>query len=256
MLDQITPLILTRDEESNIRRTLTQLSWARRVIVVDSDSTDATVAIARSFPNVVVVQRPLDTLAAQWTFALAQSVTEWVLTLDADYYVPDALTLEMDSLEPPAGVAGYEAAFRYAIEGKALRGTLYPPRIVLLRRVATTFWQDGHTQRVRAAGRVERLRTPITHDDRKPFSRFVSRQQRYMRDEARKLRSSRFADLGAAGRLRKLRVIAPLAVAFHALFVRGLILDGRAGWRYAWERVVAETILSRELFFPESESDS
>ena len=50
-----------------------------------------------------------------------------------------------------------------------------------------------------------------------------------------------------SGRLRKLIVVAPFAVLFHTLFVKGLILDGLAGWRYVWERFVAELILSREM---------
>jgi hypothetical protein len=47
--------------------------------------------------------------------------------------------------------------------------------------------------------------------------------------------------------LRKLIVVAPVAVVIHTLFVKGLILDGPAGWRYVWERFIAEVILSREM---------
>jgi len=53
-LAEITPVLLTRDEEVNIGRTLGQLRWAREVIVVDSESTDRTRQIAASFPNVRV----------------------------------------------------------------------------------------------------------------------------------------------------------------------------------------------------------
>ena len=100
MLDRITPLILTKNEQPNIGRTLGQLSWAREVIVVDSLSSDDTVKIARTFPNVRVLERPFDDLAHQWTFALQQTQTPWVLALDADYFVPDALTAEIARLDP------------------------------------------------------------------------------------------------------------------------------------------------------------
>jgi len=46
--------------------------------------------------------------------------------------------------------------------------------------------------------------------------------------------------------------VAPFAVWFHTLFVKRAILDGRAGWRYTLERLLAELILSRELFRPSS----
>jgi len=241
----VTPLVLTRDEEPNIGRTLSQLAWAREVVVVDSMSGDATVDIARTFPNVRVVQRTFDDLASQWNFALEQSQTDWVLTLDADYFVPAAFVDEIKMLEPPPNVSAYEATFRYAVGGKPLRASLYPPRAVLLRRARCTNFMDGHTQRIRCDGDTFPLRTQLIHDDRKSMARFVERQRRYMRDEAAKIRSG--AALNFASRIRKLRVVAPFAVVIHALFVKGLILDGLPGLRYAYERFVAELILSREL---------
>ena len=246
MLDQVTPVILTRDEEPNIARTLGQLTWARDVVVVDSFSTDATAEIARSFPNVRLFQRKFDEHAAQWTFAQQQVRTPWFLALDADYFVPAAFAAELAELVP-GSLRGYRASFRYAVGGKPLRASLYPPRIVLAATPHATFWQDGHTQRISVDGDVGDLRAPIIHDDRKDFRSFVARQKRYMVAEAEKLRVRDPRSLGIAGRVRKLVFIAPLAVLVHTLFVKGLILDGRAGLRYAWERFVAELILSREL---------
>lgn len=249
----VTPVLLTRDEEANIGRTLMQLAWAAEVIVVDSHSTDQTGAIAHAFPNVRFLQRALDDLASQWTWAVAQAKTPWVLTLDADYFVPDASIQEIAALEPPHDVAGYRVSFLYAIDGRPLRATLYTPRAVLLRRGAATFYMDGHTQRVRLDGRVLPLHEPLVHDDRKPFRRFVERQRRYMRDEAAKIR--RGENLNLAGRVRKLRIVAPFAVLFQTLVMKRLVLDGRAGLRYAWERFVAEVILSIELTKPARPSD-
>lgn len=247
MLDQITPLILTRDEEPNLARTLGQLTWAREVVVVDSFSTDATVEIARRFPNVRVLQRVFDEHAKQWTFGLQQVQTPWFLALDADYFLPDDFLRELDALEPPPDIRAYVASFRYAVNGKSLRASLYPPRIVLAATQHASFWQDGHTQRIAVDGETGALRAPIIHDDRKNFRAFIERQKRYMVQEAEKLRVRDPRSLSVPARIRKLIVIAPFAVLVHTLFVKGLILDGRAGLRYAWERFVAELILSREL---------
>ena len=246
-LSDVTPLILTRDEEPNLARTLAQLTWAEDIVLVDSFSTDATVDIARRFPNVRVFQREMDSLAGQSNYGLQQARTPWVLLLDADYYVPAELVAELRALEPAPGVRAYRGTFRYAVDGKPLRASLYPPRIVLLHREHATVWQDGHAHRVSVDGDVGTLATKIVHDDRKSFARFVDRQKRYMREEAEKLRQANPLSLTAAGRVRKLIVIAPFAVVFHTLFVKGLILDGVAGWKYTWERFVAELILSREL---------
>src|SRR6185503_7610222 len=170
-LDDITPVILTRDEEPNLERTLTQLAWASDVVLVDSFSTDATVAIARRFPNVRVFQRTIDTLAGQSNYGLQQARTPWALLLDADYFVPPAFVDELRSLDPQPGVRAYRAAFRYAIDGKPLRASLYPARVVLLHREHATVWQDGHAHRVAADGDTGMLQTKIIHDDRKSFAR-------------------------------------------------------------------------------------
>lgn len=246
MLDQITPLILTKDEEPNIARTLGQLAWAREVIVVDSFSSDATVEIARRFPNVRLLQRVFDDHAAQWTFGQQQVQTPWFLALDADYFMPEEFTQELAALVP-GKTRAYRAVFRYAVNGRTLRASLYPPRVVLATKTHASFWLDGHTQRISVDGDVGDLRAPLVHDDRKSFRSFMARQKRYMVQEAEKLRLRDPRSLNVAGRLRKLVVVAPFAVVVHTLFVKGLILDGRAGLRYAWERFVAELMLSREL---------
>jgi glycosyltransferase involved in cell wall biosynthesis len=254
-VDDITPVILTRDEEPNIGRTLAQLAWAREVVIVDSFSTDATLDIARRFPNVRVVERAFDSLAGQSNYGLAEARTPWALLLDADYFLPDDFIAELRVLEPPPGVRAYRAAFTYAVHGRPLRGSLYPPRIVLLHREHAKVWQDGHAHRVLADGEVGDLRAKIIHDDRKSFARFVERQRKYMREEAEKLRHANPNSLSLAGRIRKLIVVAPFAVLIQSLFVKGLLLDGRAGWWYAWERFVAELILSREMIRRARSSD-
>lgn len=247
MRDRITPVILTRDEAPNIARTLSQLAWAKEVLIVDSFSTDTTVEVARTFPNVRVVQRAFDDLASQSAYGAAQSRTPWILLMDADYFLTDELVQELGALEPPPGVYGYIAAFDYAIGGRRLRASLYPARVLLLHRDHCEVWQDGHAHRVRVHGETGTLRGKVIHDDRKSFRRFVQRQRRYMREEAAKLRAADSRELNLAGRVRKLVIVAPFAVLVHTLFIKRLLLDGLPGLHYTFERVVAELILSREM---------
>ena len=62
MLEHITPVVLTYNEEENVGRTLRRLSWASDIVVLDSFSSDNTVAIARNCPQVRVFQRTFDTV--------------------------------------------------------------------------------------------------------------------------------------------------------------------------------------------------
>lgn len=241
----ITGLVLTRDEAPNIERTLAKLTWLNDIVVVDSHSTDGTQQIAATFPNTRVVERRFTTHAEQWNYGLEQTGinTEWVLALDADFVLTDALVREIQSLAPAAPMAGYWASFTYCIDGQPLRGAAYPPVVVLYRRGRGRYAQDGHTQRIRLAGELGRLAAPILHDDRKPLAHWLASQSRYMALEAEKL-ADPAAPLGLVDRVRRWIVVAPPAMFLYCYLVRGGILDGKAGLFYALQRSVAEGMLS------------
>ena len=246
MLDHITPLILTFNEAPNIARVLDRLALAKRVVVLDSFSTDETEAIAKKYSNVAFHRRPFDNHATQWNFGLRETGidTAWVLALDADYVVPDALVHELQSLDPAADIGGYSARFRYCIEGIALKGTVYTPVTVLFRRDKATYLQRGHTQRVQVNGKVAMLRAPIHHDDRKPLERWFASQVKYMALEAEVILGTPREELDVPDKVRRLVLVAPLAMFVYCLVVKLAILDGRRGLLYACQRAVAETILS------------
>jgi glycosyltransferase involved in cell wall biosynthesis len=249
MLGHITPLILTRNEAPNIGRNLEQLRWAGDIVVVDSFSDDGTLEIVSGFPQARVFQRKFEGHAEQWNFALRETEvsSDWVLALDADYILTPAFVEELKSLKPEADVNGYSANFIYCINGHPLHGSAYPRVTVLYRRAKAVYQQDGHTQRIAVDGKVEDLRNVILHDDRKPLGHWLQSQARYMRIEAGKLAESDSGVLNWADRLRKLRFAAPLVMLFYVLIVKRAILDGRAGLFYAFQRTVAELILSLYL---------
>jgi len=98
MLEKITPLILTFNEAPNIDRTLQRLSWASTIVVIDSYSSDETLEILQSYPQIQIFQRKFDTHTNQWNYGLQQVKSEWVLSLDADYMLTDDLIAEIDKL--------------------------------------------------------------------------------------------------------------------------------------------------------------
>jgi glycosyltransferase involved in cell wall biosynthesis len=255
MLDQITPLILTCNELPNIERTLARLTWAKRIVVIDSFSTDGTLDILRRDPRIAVFTREFVDFAGQCNFGLAHVETKWVLSLDADYELSDELLDELRNLVPGEAVAGYRARFVYRVHGHKLRGTLYPPRTILYRRDRACYRQQGHAHRVCVDGEVLPLRGVVYHDDRKKLSRWLEAQQRYAAEEAAYLlgRAGGRAEgnakrqLARADRLRLMGWPAPIAVLLYVLLVKRCILDGWPGCYYALQRLFAETLLALEI---------
>ena len=248
-LETITPVILTYNEAPNIGRCLTRLDWAVDIVVVDSCSSDGTSDIASQFRNVRLFSHAFKDHASQWLYATRETAiaTEWILTLDSDYIVPDDLVREFRTLDIEPDTAGYEVGFRYCVLGRPLPRSIYPPRIVLCRKDRANFYQDGHTQRLAVDGGVRRLRSSIDHDDRKSLTRWLAAQNAYARLEREKILSSKRGNLTGADRIRALGFAGPIAVLFHCLFIKGLILQGFCGWFYTYQRVMAELILSLYL---------
>ncbi|PYV90768.1 MAG: glycosyl transferase [Acidobacteria bacterium] len=247
MLDEVTVLILTYNEAPNIGRTLDKLRWARRIVMVDGFSTDRTVGIANSFPNVRIVQRRFDSFAQQCNFGLEHIRSSWVLSLDADYVLSDELVEEMAKLTETNEASGYRVRFRYCIHGRPLRASLYPPRTVLYRRDVAQYCDDGHGHHVVVRGKTRMLSGWIDHDDRKGLDRWLSEQNRYMIMEARKLLETPKENLNLPDRLRRWIVPAPPLAFFYTLLTKGLILDGWAGCYYVFQRTLAEVLLSLRL---------
>ena len=244
---EITPLLLTFNEEDNLERTLAPLSWAREIVVVDSGSTDRTLEILARDSRIRVIHRNFDTFAGQCNFGLRQIRTRWVLSLDADYELSTELVRELHRLELSGAVAGYRAKFVYRVFGRPLRATLYPPRTVLYQVEKAEYRDEGHGHRVHVDGTLRDLSGRIDHDDRKPIDRWFRSQIGYARREADHLLSADPAELRRIDRLRLHVWIAPLIMPLYMLLARGCILDGRAGLYYAFQRTVAELMLSIEI---------
>jgi glycosyltransferase involved in cell wall biosynthesis len=247
MIEDITPIIITYNEDPNIARTLDCLTWAQRIVVIDSGSTDETLKIVRSYQRAEVIHRPFDDFASQCNFGIAQVTTPWVLSLDADYELSEELVTELHRLHPDAAIGGYQSRFVYRIYGRALRGTLYPPRTVLYRKEKAFYRKEGHGHRVTVAGKVVPLTGVIFHDDRKSLARWFASQRRYSHEEAEHLLASDRRTLGRADRLRLAAWPAPIAVFVYTLILKGCLLDGWAGWYYALQRLLFETLLALDL---------
>jgi glycosyltransferase involved in cell wall biosynthesis len=247
VLDKITPLVLSFNEAPNIARTFDKLRWAHRIIVIDSGSTDGTIELLRSYNQVELIFRPFTDFASQCNFGLTQISTPWVLSLDADYQLSDEIIREIQLLSPQDDTYGYRAGFIYSVCGRPLRGTLYPPRVVLYRTGSATYKNEGHGHRVSLSGRVLPLASKIYHDDRKSLARWFQSQQRYAREEALYLISADSATLAPADKLRLAAWPAPIAVFVYTLIVKGCLLDGWPGWFYVLQRVFAEIMISLEI---------
>ena len=126
-MQKVTATVITLNEEANIEAALTSLRWADEVVVVDSGSTDATVAIARRH-GARVETRSWAGYGAQKNFAASLASNDWIVSIDADERVPPDLAAEIRALlqrgpEQP----GYRIPRVTWYLGRWIRGTDWYP---------------------------------------------------------------------------------------------------------------------------------
>jgi glycosyltransferase involved in cell wall biosynthesis len=93
-VEKISVIIITKDEESQIEECLKSVSWADEIIIVDSESTDKTIAIAKNYTDKIFT-RKWSGFAPQKEYALSLAKNGWVLSLDADERITPELKEEI-----------------------------------------------------------------------------------------------------------------------------------------------------------------
>lgn len=91
---KISSVIITYNEERNIGDCLESLKWTSEIIIVDAFSSDRTVGIARVYTD-KILQREWQGYSQQRNFGLSQASNEWVLFIDADERLSNALSYEI-----------------------------------------------------------------------------------------------------------------------------------------------------------------
>ncbi len=177
----ISVTIITRNEEKNIQDCLDSVTWAQEIVLVDAESTDRTVEIARQFTPKVLV-RPWSGFAAQKNFALARATQPWVLSLDADERVTLPLCERIREIVAADGpLDGYYLPRKNFFGGRWIRhGMWYPDyQLRLFRRNSGSFQYVNVHETMKVEGHLGYLQTPLLHFSYDGIEDFVQRSNVY-----------------------------------------------------------------------------
>lgn len=226
-------VIITKNEEANLARTLESVRWAGELIVVDSGSTDGTLEVARAFGAKTFVEE-WKGFAAQKNSALDKATGDWVLSLDADEEVSAGLAAELQQrLAGSAGAAGFYLKRRNLFLGRWMRhGGLWPDaKLRLFRRGAARFEPRPVHEDARLldpAARAATLTHPLIHHAYPTLELYLEHMRRY-------------AALGAGMVAHKPRWLLwlnrwlnPPLTFFYNYVLRLGWLDGREGFLLHW----------------------
>lgn len=195
----ISVLIPIKNEQYNLARCLTSISWADEIFVVDSQSLDRSVEIAESY-GAQVVQFQFDGIwpkKKNWALENLPFRNEWVFILDADEVLPVAAEQEFrKAIAAPKPTNGYWINRRFLFMGKWLRHAYYPNWNLRLFRHSLGRYEkltDGATQsgdnevheHILLPGETRLLRCEMDHYAFPSLEIFVEKHNRYSNWEAR-----------------------------------------------------------------------
>lgn len=223
---RISVTVRTFNEEKNLRECLESVSWADEIVVVDSKSTDTTIAIAREYTDRVVIQEWLGHIG-QSQFATDQAKNLWVLHMDADERVSPELRDEILSLDLNHSMCdAYEMPRRHFFMQQWINHSAWYPdyKIRLFRRDRCKWGGYAPHDEVKVKGRKEKLKHDILHYIYSDIAHFAVTKNRYSsltaEDHFKNNRRARIIDF----------TLRPLYAFFYRYFVRLGIADGIAGF--------------------------
>ncbi len=227
---KLTLTIITKNEEACIRRCIESVPFADEVIVVDSGSTDRTVAICRALGARVVVTDDYPGYGPQKNRALDLAGGDWILSLDADEWLTPELQTEIPRLIADAtGAAGYRMRRRSSFCGRAMRHSGWWPDWVvrLVRRGKGRFSDALVHERLNVDGPVGDARGVLMHEAFTELEDVLGKMNHYSSAGAEAL-----ARRGRAGSI--VRAVAHGLWTFLRTYLfRAGFLDGREGFLLA-----------------------
>lgn len=169
---KISVTIITLNEEDRLAGALASVTWADEIVVVDAESTDRTVEVARHYTDRVLIN-PWPGYAAQKNFADRQASHEWILSLDADECVSPELRQSIERLKQEGPQQdGYRIPRRAWYLGRWINHSgWYPDYQLRLYRRDCARWQGDYVhESVRVEGRVGTLTGDLWHFTRRSLA--------------------------------------------------------------------------------------
>jgi len=237
----ISAVIITLNEEANIRRSLESVRWADEIIVVDSGSTDRTVQICREH-GCRVFEHEWAGDGPQKNYGIEQATGDWILILDADEEVTPELASEIrTAVESPDAPDAFSMPRRNRFLGRWMRhGGWYPDRQARLFRRGRGRWTSPtlHSRLDLATdGRLGTLRNDFLHYTYPSVREFIRKSDFY---------STKEADAILAENRIPRSMVFTLLTAFPIKFAETYIYKG--GWRDGMHGFVASVLMATRVF--------
>lgn len=183
---RISALAITFNEEENIGRYIKSLSFADEIIIVDSYSTDNTVALARQL-GATVIEKEFVNFSEQRNFAIQQASHDWIVFFDLDEIVTPELEQELKkALAQPGDAIAFFVKRKFHFMGRQIRfGGWQSDRVIrVFNRNYCRYNGNLVHEVISAEGKTAQLKSPVDHFSYKSFDNYNGKLNLYSRLQA------------------------------------------------------------------------
>lgn len=257
----ISVVILTKNEELNLPGCIASVKWSDDIHVFDSYSSDRTVELCKEL-GAIIHQREFDDYSSQRNAALKLDFKHpWVLILDADERIPESLHMEMvDYIKnAPPEIAACRARRKDYFFGTWLKHAQISPYYIRLVKPRLVHYEREVNEVLKVDGKIHDFCNSFDHF---PFSKGIShwfdKHNAYSTMEAqlivntgggefsliRAILASDFNERRVHQKALFYRLpFRPIIKWFYMMFIRGAILDGKAGITYSFLQAIYEYMI-------------
>ena len=270
-----TVLIMTFNESHNLDACLNSVvKRFRRICVVDSFSTDNTLEIASSYPEVEIFKNQFESWGSQrnWLFQAANIKTEYVLFLDADEIISDPLAKELEQELKKNEYDNAKFAVKNIFLGTWIKYSYGHPSIVRIFRTSTSpyYHSEGAREYPTINGKQVYLKNPLIHRDNRPIEEWFKKHISNAKRESEYLIniSSDSTKNNSLKDFIRNKIWVNLPIFFRSFIyfiyryiLRGGFLDGKAGFifcffqAYSYQNMISTFIYQQNIKATELPSD-
>ena len=223
-MTKITAIIPTLNEEIHIEEAIQSVGFADEIIVIDSYSTDNTVALAEKH-NVKIIKRKFDDFSSQKNFAIEQAKNPWIYILDADERVTPEVEKEiLDAVKNPKNKVGFYVRRSFYFADKKINYSGWQrDKVVRLFLKEHCKYQGVVHETIKTNGELGFFKHKIDHFGYKNYNHFISKIHQYGELKAQELHAK-----GKTVNAYHILIKPPFRIFSHFILKKGF-LDGYAG---------------------------
>lgn len=181
-MSKLSVVVITKNEEKDIRKCLESIKWADEIVIVDDVSIDKTVGICREYTQKIFVNDSKGSFHTNKNLGLEKATGDWIFSLDADEIISSELAEEIkENINNPDKIGYYVPRKNYFL-GSWIKGCgWWPDRIIRLFKKGVTKWplEIHDTPKIKAKDKVGTLKNALIHHTYRNLHHYFDKFNQY-----------------------------------------------------------------------------